>query len=476
MKKFVAVMVALFLLLSVSFPALAVTFGAPVAPVIEDIDPVFTARNSVTTLSIKATVSDGGTMTYQWYETHDGTLPSIMGIIGQEASTFTCDTSTSGTRYYVCMVTNTIGSELTREYSSVIAVTVYEPVPMVTYNSTNIELDELESYNLTAEIQLKSKDIGTLTYKWYQNSTNYIGTGSQIAGATSKNLLLTGTGTAATVYYYCIVRNDFLGVVYEMNVEDMYIVKVKNTGIAHVHAFSEWMATTEPTCTEPGINTRECLCGVTEREEIPALGHDFGAWTVDPTDPLKEIRTCENAGCGVIESRAMALPPIAGTKLSISAPEPGQPITAAWTLLTANNKCTIDEARSYWEVKSEQPDGGWNLPDDRDNFDGGRIYRAVVILRAETGYIFDSSTEITVNGNALKTEIIGTDQLRVVFEFPMTAKDEVAETEKDSPTGSISIWVWVVIGIVVAGALAGGTVLTLKVMKKNKPGGEEESP
>lgn len=468
MKKFVSVMVALLLLLSVSFPALAVTFGAPVAPVIEDIDPVFTARNSVTTLSITATVSDGGTMEYQWYETHDGTLPSIMAIIGQEASVFTCDTSTSGTRYYVCMVTNTIGSELTREYSSVIAVTVYEPVPMITYNSTNIELDELESFTLTADIQLKSKDIGTLTYKWYQNSTNYIGTGTLIAGATSKNLLLTGTGTAGTVYYYCIVRNDFLGVVYQMNVEDMYIVKVKNTGIAHVHAFSEWMPTTEPTCTEPGINTRECECGVTEREDIPALGHAFGAWTVDPVDPLKEIRTCENAGCGVIESRTIALPPIAGTKLSISAPEPGQPILTAWTIQAADSKCTIDETQSYWEVKSEDPSGGWNLPEEESNFEGARIYRAVVILRAETGYIFDSSTEVTVNGNALKTELIGTDQMRVIFEFPMTAPDEATETEKDSPSGSNAVWVWIVIGVVVAGALAGGAVLILKVMKKGK--------
>ncbi len=474
MKKYMFILIALILLLAISFPALALPLGAPVAPVIEEIDPVFAARNSVTTLSITATVSDGGTMEYQWYETHDGTLPSIMAIIGQEASTFTCDTSTSGTRYYVCMVTNTIGSELTRQYSNVIAVTVYEPVPMITYNSTNIELDELESFNLTAEIQLKPKDIGTLTYKWYKNSTNYIGTGTLIPGETSKNLLLTGTGTAGTVYYYCIVRNDFLGVVYEMNAEDMYIVKVKNTGIAHVHTFSEWMATTLPTCLEPGINTRECECGVTEREEIPALGHAFGEWTADPTDPLKEIRTCTNTGCDVIESRDIALPPVAGARLMITSPEPGQPVAAAWTIQTPDSKCVIDETLSYWEVKSKEPSGEWNLPGDPDVFEGERVYRAVVILRAESGYIFDSSTEITVNGNALKTERIGTDQLKVIFEFPMTAADEVIDEEKESPSKSSSMWVWVVIGVVIAGAVAGGTVLILRVLKKSKPVGKEE--
>ncbi len=42
------------------------------------------------------------------------------------------------------------------------------------------------------------------------------------------------------------------------------------------HVFGDWTVETEPTCTEPGVRCRVCQqCGLKEREEIPALGHDF---------------------------------------------------------------------------------------------------------------------------------------------------------------------------------------------------------
>ena len=48
---------------------------------------------------------------------------------------------------------------------------------------------------------------------------------------------------------------------------------------------------TLPTCTEAGEKGRECSrCGMKETEKIPALGHDWGAWTV--TTPA----TCTNEG------------------------------------------------------------------------------------------------------------------------------------------------------------------------------------
>ena len=43
----------------------------------------------------------------------------------------------------------------------------------------------------------------------------------------------------------------------------------------HEHAFGEWVVTTEPTCTETGVETRTCACGETETLVIPAMGH---AW------------------------------------------------------------------------------------------------------------------------------------------------------------------------------------------------------
>ena len=56
------------------------------------------------------------------------------------------------------------------------------------------------------------------------------------------------------------------------------------------------MVTTEPSCTDPGIQTRECDCGQTERAEIPATGHqwDEGKVTKEPSETSdgERIFTC----------------------------------------------------------------------------------------------------------------------------------------------------------------------------------------
>ena len=52
----------------------------------------------------------------------------------------------------------------------------------------------------------------------------------------------------------------------------------------HQHNWSEWTVTKAPTCTEDGEKTRTCTvagCEIkTETEIIPALGHNYGEWTV----------------------------------------------------------------------------------------------------------------------------------------------------------------------------------------------------
>ena len=62
---------------------------------------------------------------------------------------------------------------------------------------------------------------------------------------------------------------------------------------AHTHSFGKWMVTTKPTCTEAGIKTRECDCGVTERTEVPAAGHNWDAGTItrEPTSKADGEKT-----------------------------------------------------------------------------------------------------------------------------------------------------------------------------------------
>ena len=56
------------------------------------------------------------------------------------------------------------------------------------------------------------------------------------------------------------------------------------------HQFGEWIRTTEPTCTENGVETRTCeLCGETESRAVAALGH------TEETIPAVEA-TCDEPG------------------------------------------------------------------------------------------------------------------------------------------------------------------------------------
>lgn len=75
-------------------------------------------------------------LTYLWYETATGNLQDIIAINrGTEDSDFLiCDTSTVGTRYYVCMVQTTEGGTA---YSSVVPVTVTEKQQNVTPPETD---------------------------------------------------------------------------------------------------------------------------------------------------------------------------------------------------------------------------------------------------------------------------------------------------------------------------------------------------
>ena len=68
----------------------------------------------------------------------------------------------------------------------------------------------------------------------------------------------------------------------------------------HAHKFGSWMVTTQATCTEDGIKTRECDCGYTERAAIPASGHkwDEGKVTKEAADNAAGEKTFICLSCG----------------------------------------------------------------------------------------------------------------------------------------------------------------------------------
>ncbi|MBQ7098472.1 MAG: glycoside hydrolase N-terminal domain-containing protein, partial [Oscillospiraceae bacterium] len=72
----------------------------------------------------------------------------------------------------------------------------------------------------------------------------------------------------------------------------------KNGDLPHEHSWSDWAVTTEPTCTETGVETRTCECGETETRTIAALGHTEEILdAVEPT--CNETGLTEGKKCSV---------------------------------------------------------------------------------------------------------------------------------------------------------------------------------
>lgn len=92
--------------------------------------------------------------------------------------------------------------------------------------------------------------------------------------------------------------------------DDALIVNPENIVYEGCHHENTTETVKAATCTEDGLRTVVCDgCGETLAEEVlPALGHDFGEWTVKTpatcTEDGQSTRTC--ARCGAVETRTDA--------------------------------------------------------------------------------------------------------------------------------------------------------------------------
>ena len=126
-------------------------------------------------------------------------------------------------------------------------------------------------------------DGGTLKYQWYVTDIENMAMIRAIDYAEGDSYQVP---EELGVKWYCYAAwNVIGGLEGEPTYSRLIRVEFYKNSSAHTHSFGEWMVTTNPTCTEAGIKTRECDCGVTERAEVPAAGHnwDVGTITMGPT-------------------------------------------------------------------------------------------------------------------------------------------------------------------------------------------------
>ena len=134
-------------------------------------------------------------------------------------------------------------------------------------------------------------DGGTLKYQWYVTDIENMAMIRAIDYAEGDSYQVP---EELGVKWYCYAAwNVVGGLESEPTYSRLIRVEFYENSSPHTHSFGEWMVTTKPTCTEAGIKTRECDCGVTERAAVPAVGHswDAGRITREPTAEADGVKT-----------------------------------------------------------------------------------------------------------------------------------------------------------------------------------------
>ena len=158
------------------------------APLVDAQTPVFKTQpvsgehnlNAVVSLTVKAEVSDGGAVTYQWYRNDS----PISGATGES---FKADTSALGETSYKVQAVNKNDSATGKKKAS--AFSNVATIRIVDSSKTNAKVPLIsdhpksKTYNkgdapVVLTVTASSTDSGTLTYQWYVN-------GKEIDGATT---------------------------------------------------------------------------------------------------------------------------------------------------------------------------------------------------------------------------------------------------------------------------------------------------
>ena len=139
-------------------------------------------------------VASGNSLAYQWYSSSDGT--NFASITGATSSSYTYPTSTVGTTYYYCNITNTLNgySSTTKTSTAVIDVS---DVSVPSFN-TNPKNQVIYIGDSAQTLTVIASSNAPISYQWYKSSNN--STWIAISGETS-NSYDPPSSTVGTTYY-----------------------------------------------------------------------------------------------------------------------------------------------------------------------------------------------------------------------------------------------------------------------------------
>ncbi len=151
-----------------------------------------------TNLTVSATGGIGA-YSYKWFSSVSNSNTGGVLISGETNNSYTPPTTSVGTTYYYCVITQTgIGCNVTSAKAEVIVNLA--PAIVTQPQSSKVCLGKTPTLLSISY----SNGVGTPAYQWYSNTVNTILGSSSISGATNATYSPPNS-TVGTVYYYCII-------------------------------------------------------------------------------------------------------------------------------------------------------------------------------------------------------------------------------------------------------------------------------
>jgi hypothetical protein len=160
-------------------------------------------------LAVTASVTEGATLTYQWYSNTSASNTGGTAISGATSAGYTLPaTLAAGKHYYFCEV-GAKGAEAVRTTAVTVTVAEAEPVPVISIDTQPSAPAPLTEGNIPADTKLtvtaSVTEGATLKYQWYTYDKANNELFEPIAGATGASYTLPADLTVGEHWYVCEV-------------------------------------------------------------------------------------------------------------------------------------------------------------------------------------------------------------------------------------------------------------------------------
>jgi len=178
-------------------------------PVVSQLEDKTVIEDEALTLTVTATVDDGGDITYQWYSNNARNTTGAEAIADATTASYVVPTATVGTKYYYVVVTNTnndaTGEKIGVARSNIILVTVNEApaIEIVTVSPATDDVKIGTTKQFSATVVAKGGAAQTVTWSVDGNESDdtEISEGGLLtvsADETAETLTVTATSTVDT--------------------------------------------------------------------------------------------------------------------------------------------------------------------------------------------------------------------------------------------------------------------------------------